>query len=113
MVEHPTFTYSPLEKDKKKNKQVDTLKYLDLSNKIDELNQIKNIFPERSHVVSVSLNDHIKVCKARKSRCIKCKKLRHFQRTCRGKTVNGIEEKEINMRNIDMEQEFDVIIFEI
>ena len=41
-------TYFPLEKalKKQKNKPVDVLKFLNISNNIDELKQIENIFPQ-------------------------------------------------------------------
>ena len=48
VIEQAKFTRSPLAKasEKQIKKQVYTLKSLSLSNKIDELNQIKNIFPQ-------------------------------------------------------------------
>ena len=48
IIEKAKFTYSPLGKVlvKQTEKQVDALKSLNLSNKIDKLNQIKSIFPQ-------------------------------------------------------------------
>ena len=55
MIEQAKFTYSPLGKALRKQtkKQVDALKSLNLSNKIDGLKQIENIFPQNQ------LNDKI------------------------------------------------------
>ena len=49
MIEQAKFTYSPLVKAlaKQIKKQIDSLQFLNLSNKIDELKQIeKSVFPE-------------------------------------------------------------------
>ena len=47
MIEQAKFTYSPIGKtfEKQTKKQVDDLKTLNLSNKINEFNQIKSISP--------------------------------------------------------------------
>ena len=47
MIKQTKFTYSPLGKtlEKQTKTQVDILKSLNLSNKIDKLNQIERIFP--------------------------------------------------------------------
>ena len=49
VMEQATFTYSPLGKalEQQTKKQVDVLKSLILSNKIDELKQIESKFPEK------------------------------------------------------------------
>ena len=48
MIEQAKFTYSALGKSLKKQtkKQVDVLKYLNLSNKKDDFKQIEGIFPQ-------------------------------------------------------------------
>ena len=48
IIQHTKFTYSPFGKvsEKQTEKQVDTLKSLNIPSKIDELKQIESIFPE-------------------------------------------------------------------
>lgn len=59
MTEKSKFTYSPLGKalEKQTKKQVDALKFLNLSNKEDELKQIKHILAQNQ--LNDLINDKI------------------------------------------------------
>ena len=58
IVEQAKFTYSPLAKalEKQTEKQVGALRSLDLSNKKDELKQIKGIFPKTCWMIWLLIN---------------------------------------------------------
>ena len=58
IVEQAKFTYSPLGKalEKQTEKQVGTLRTLDLSNKKDELKQIEGIFPKTCWMIWLLIN---------------------------------------------------------
>ena len=58
IVEQAKFTYSPLGKalEKQTEKQVGALRSLDLSNKKDELKQIKGIFPKTCWMIWLLIN---------------------------------------------------------
>ena len=49
------------------------------------------------YVTNIPMKDRIKMCKARKFRYGKCKRLGHYQQACQSKTVNEIEQEEISM----------------
>ena len=64
--------------------------------------------------VSTSIVEHVKLCKARKATCNRCKKFGHYEQACRSKPVTKIEEedteKEIQKLSVE---DYNVTIFNI
>ena len=51
------------------------------------------------------ITEHIKIYKAIKSKCSKCKKMGHYQQEFQSKDVNEIDNDGKNMQNVDIHQE--------
>ena len=85
--------------------------------KLKKDNEIKCYFC--GYYVNIPIKQHLSVCKARKSKCSKCKKIGHFQQACRSKEVNEMNDaedstEEKDLQKIDLQNDcFDASIFHI